>query len=139
MGKRNQLWRGACWLGVVLLSLSAAAAAVESAVTSSEKVFSLGLEEAIEFGEAVEPESSVAPEPGPVAAVAAANLHLGLSAAELSGSEAVLEAQAEDRATPRSGGFGKWLKKRWYIPVIAAVLVGVLASDDDDSGEDSDD
>ena len=111
MQERNSLQRGASLLGILLLTLSAAAAAVEGAAVSSEKVFSLGLEETVEFGEALKPESSLAAEPGTVAAVPAANFQLGFSAAELSGSEAVLEAQAEDRVTPRSGGFGKWIKK----------------------------
>ena len=38
-----------------------------------------------------------------------------------------------------SGGFGRWLKKRWYIPVLAAVVIGVTVADDDDAGEEEDD
>ena len=138
MHERNSLRRGACWLGVLLLSLAATAGAAES-VATSEQVFSLHLEETIEFGESLEAESSETPEPAAVATAPVANWNVAISAAELRGSEAVLEAQAEDRVTPRSGGFGKWLKKRWYIPVIAAVLIGVVASDDDDNDEDSED
>ncbi len=33
------------------------------------------------------------------------------------------------------GGFGRWLKKRWYIPVLAAVALGVALDDDDAAGE----
>ena len=49
------------------------------------------------------------------------------------------------QATPNSelprkrGGVGRWLKKRWWVPVLAAVAIGVAindSGDDDRGGED---
>lgn len=41
-----------------------------------------------------------------------------------------------DQATPqRKKGVGRWLKKHWYVPVLAAIAVGVAI---DQSGGDSD-
>jgi hypothetical protein len=39
-----------------------------------------------------------------------------------------------------SGGFGRWLKRHWYVPVLAAAVVGlvVLDSDDDDAAGEED-
>jgi hypothetical protein len=39
-----------------------------------------------------------------------------------------------------SGGFGRWLKRHWYVPVLAAAAVGlvVLDSDDDDAAGEED-
>jgi len=34
------------------------------------------------------------------------------------------------------GGFGHWLKKRWYIPVLAAVVIAVAVDDDPDEFDD---
>lgn len=45
----------------------------------------------------------------------------------------------QTQSTKSGGGFGRWLKKRWYIPVIAAVVIGVTIADDDDAGEEDDD
>ena len=53
--------------------------------------------------------------------------------------EAAAEAQAERGAMPQRSGFGRWLKKRWWVPVLVAVAVGLAVSDDDDQGEDDDD
>lgn len=133
MQERNSLRKGASLLGILLLSLSTTAAAVETGAGSRDQAFNLELEQSIGFGEPLEAESAETIQP------AAATWSVGISAAELRGSEVVVEAQAEANATPKSGGFGRWLKKRWYIPVLAAVLIGVLAGDDDDNGEDSDD
>ena len=36
---------------------------------------------------------------------------------------------------PQRSGFGSWLKKRWWVPVLVAVAVGLAVSDDDDQGE----
>ena len=139
MQERNPLQKGACWLGVLVLALSASVGAVETGAGSGEQTFDLQLEESIGFGEALDLESSETSEPEAVATSPAANWNVVISAAELSGSEAVLEAQAEENATPKRGGFGSWLKKRWYIPVIAAVVIGFVASDDDDNDADSED
>ena len=53
------------------------------------------------------------------------------------------EAEAEEELAERvkgEGGFGRWLKKRWYIPVLAAVAIGVAVGDDgSDSPEDEED
>ncbi len=36
------------------------------------------------------------------------------------------------------GGFGKWLKKYWYVPVIAGAVLGVAVSDDGSDSNDDD-
>ena len=53
--------------------------------------------------------------------------------------EAAAEAQAERGAMPQRSGFGRWLKKHWWVPVLVAAAVGFAVSDDDDQGEDDDD
>ncbi len=37
------------------------------------------------------------------------------------------------------GGFGRWLKKYWYIPVLAAAAIVVVADDGSDGPEDEED
>ena len=49
------------------------------------------------------------------------------------------EAQAEQGATPQRNGFGRWLKKHWWVPVLVAVAVGVAVSSDDDDGDSEED
>lgn len=49
------------------------------------------------------------------------------------------DALAAQQTAPKKGGFGRWLKKRWYIPVVAGVLLGVALADDSDAGEVDDD
>lgn len=80
---------------------------------------------------AVEPESS--------------NAVAETDAAEISLSEMRAEAWAmQEDDDPAAGmktekkGFGRWLKKHWYVPVLAAVALGVAldGGDDDKSGED---
>ena len=39
--------------------------------------------------------------------------------------------QTSQKGGQKKGGFGRWLKKRWYIPVAAAILLGIELSDDD--------
>lgn len=42
-------------------------------------------------------------------------------------------------ATRKKGGFGRWLKKHWYVPVLVGVAIGVVVADDNDDdslGED---
>ncbi len=34
-------------------------------------------------------------------------------------------------------GFGRWLKKHWYVPVLAAVAIGVAIGDDDSGDNDA--
>ena len=34
---------------------------------------------------------------------------------------------------PNAGGFGRWVKKHWYVPVIAAVAIGFVVADSDDT------
>ena len=51
-----------------------------------------------------------------------------------------LSRAVTDQASAQTdkGGAGRWLKKHWYVPVLAAVILGaVLIGDDDDKdGED---
>lgn len=53
---------------------------------------------------------------------------------------ALQQAEAmEEEAAPKKRGAGRWLKKHWYVPVLAAAAVGALtidSGDDDSSGED---
>ncbi len=49
-------------------------------------------------------------------------------------SKAAAEAALADRAAGGDGGFGRWIKKHWYVPVLAAVAIGVVVSDDGDDG-----
>ncbi len=51
------------------------------------------------------------------------------------------EQAAEDdmAAEAKPKGFGRWLKKHWYVPVLVAVAIGVVVVDDDDDGEEDDD
>lgn len=39
--------------------------------------------------------------------------------------------QTSQQGGKKKGGLGRWLKRRWYIPVAAAILLGVGLSDDD--------
>ena len=34
---------------------------------------------------------------------------------------------------PNSGGFGGWVKKHWYVPVLAAIAIGLVVADSDDN------
>ena len=45
----------------------------------------------------------------------------------------------EASAPEKKKGFGRWLKKRWYVPLLAAAAIGVAVDsggDNDASGED---
>ena len=48
-----------------------------------------------------------------------------------------LDEGPADTPRPDQRGFGRWLKKRWYVPVLAAVVLAVAldSGDDDASGE----
>ena len=43
------------------------------------------------------------------------------------------------QAAPKQRSFGRWLKKYWYVPVLAAAAVGVAVADDDSDGPGDDD
>ena len=48
------------------------------------------------------------------------------------------EKRLEDQARG-GGGFGRWLKKHWYVPVLAAAAVVALAGGDSDDPNDPED
>ena len=41
-----------------------------------------------------------------------------------------------DQMKPKKS-FGRWLKKHWYVPVLAAVAIGVAIGDDDSGDNDA--
>ncbi len=49
-----------------------------------------------------------------------------------------VDRQSEAAGRKKGKGFVRWLKKRWYVPVIAAVVLGV-AFGDDGGGDDAED
>ena len=116
--------------GLALLALLVpVAAGGEEAV---EESFRLHLDEAIEVG-------VLAAEPLATAERNHSELNLSDlgaigSVAEFAGSAAAVEAQQEAQASSKMGGFGRWLKKHWYVPVLVGVLVGATALDDDNDG-----
>ncbi len=63
--------------------------------------------------------------------------------ARLQDSPRVQEVAAEqylaDRARDGSGGFGRWMKKYWYVPVLAAAAIVAVADDGSDGPEDEED
>ncbi len=44
--------------------------------------------------------------------------------------------QTSQQGGKKKGGFGRWLKKRWYVSVAAAILLGIELSDDDNGMDD---
>ncbi len=38
-----------------------------------------------------------------------------------------------DRQPAAKGGFGRWVKKHWYVPVLAAAAIGVAVAGSDDN------
>ena len=46
-------------------------------------------------------------------------------------------ADPADQMKPEKKGFGRWLKKHWYVPVLAAVAIGVAIGDDDSGDNDA--
>ncbi len=120
---------------VAMLQLSAITA-VAGEVTTGEAL-SLHLEDAVlvegpvyqtDFPEVVERQ--------PAPAVGLTELRL------LVESDAYLMSQdaSDPASTQEKKGVGRWLKKHWYVPVLAAIVLGVvLTDDDDDKGEEDDD
>ena len=136
MSPQNRKQHCVAWLAVLILALASAAGAGELAV--GEGAFSLHLEETlapVELGP--EPATSEAAETGAVDSSPLATLHVAALAVEV-GATVAIEAQ-EGQAAPQRKGFGRWLKKHWYVPVLIGAAIGVSVSDsgdDDRSGED---
>ena len=52
-------------------------------------------------------------------------------------SERLEEINAQNNVASRTkekGKFGRWVKKHWYVPVLAAAVIGVAVSDDGSDG-----
>jgi hypothetical protein len=83
--------------------------------------------------------AAVAPRTGPLPDLSRATAPAWSS---LRGSGTTLQQQtqeAEAQAAPKKRGFGRWLKKHWYVPVLVAGAIGVAVDsggDDDSTGED---
>jgi hypothetical protein len=117
----------------VLLVVPAVPATAQQSAPAAAK-FELQLEAALEaqgstFGFAIEPASKETDS-------------AEISLSEMRAEAWTLQEGDDDPAAAmkpdKKRGFGRWLKKHWYVPVIAAVLVGVAlgGGDDDKSGED---
>ena len=119
-------------------------APIWTAESSSPATFSLHLEEILAtqglVGFAAAPEV----EPSASKVVALPTLQLAVDVAKLAGNAAAFnssveaaEAAAQESSTPQRRGFGRWMKKYWYIPVIVA---GVILAEpfDDDKNDDED-
>jgi hypothetical protein len=53
-------------------------------------------------------------------------------------SQVAAQQEVAEQATPKKGKTGRWLKKHWYVPVLAAIAIGVAvggSSDNDQGGE----
>lgn len=133
-----------CSLSLSLLLLLPAMPALAQS-PAVEREFDLGLEaldlEAATLGD----ESTAGAEPADRAASSDAAPTVRLAATELPSSPEISRQRADrtrlaEMAKPKKrGGFGRWLKKHWYVPVLAAAAVGVSVSgggDDDRGGED---
>jgi len=121
---------------VAILQLSAIAA-VAGEVSTAE-LLSLNLEEAVIVeGPVYQTDFPQVVELHPAPAVGLTELRL------LVQSDAyVMSQDASDPAsTQEKKGVGRWLKKHWWVPVLAAVVLGVvlLEPNDDDKGQDDDD
>ena len=109
------------------------AAAGDEAV---EESFRLHLDEAIEVG--VLTAEPLATGERNESALNLSDLSAIGSVVEFGASAASLEAQQDTQASSKKGGFGRWLKKHWYVPVLVGALVGATALDDDNDGEEDD-
>ena len=117
-----------------ILQLSALAATAGEVIVSEG--FSLKLEEAVvDAALVIESDLPQALEFEPVPAVGLTELSLRVLP------DAILMAQegGDPAPTQEKKGVGRWLKKHWYVPVLAAIVLGVVLTDDDDHGEDDDD
>jgi hypothetical protein len=108
--------------------------------------FSLGLPEAADF---VSFEGTTAPAPrivktstGEVSATETGGLESSIAALRARSLQepSLQTTQSGAAGTSEKGGFGRWLKKHWYVPVIVGVAIGVAVSssggDSDATGED---
>ncbi len=118
--------------GVVAAGQADAAASAAAA----EPSFALDLAAVIESGDPADATPTVASQ-APAAHLAAIEAFSDPNAwRHASSSDLGLQ---QNQSSQGGGGFGRWMKKRWYIPVIAAVVIGVTIADDNDSGEEDDD
>ena len=113
-------------LAALLLAPTLAASAQDSTVTGLQ----LDLEAALAapgsaFAAGVEAEAA-----GGAAEAATAEISLSEVRAE---AWALDEGEDDPAAAmkPEKKGFGRWLKKRWYVPVLAAAVLAVALDDDD--------
>lgn len=53
--------------------------------------------------------------------------------------ENLYQATPDPELPRKRGGFGRWLKKHWWVPVLVGVAAGVAISDSDDSNIDDED
>lgn len=127
---------------VPLLALSAlapAASAQEAAVVGlePERTFGLDLATAVEADDLASPTAE--PTLGVEREVHLAALEAFTDPNAWRATHASDASLQETQGSKSGGGFGRWLKRRWYIPVLAAVVIGVTIADDDDAGEEEDD
>ena len=126
--------RPAFSLALVAMLLAVTSPVGSQSIDHGEKVLGLDLSEApkLELGAVGAPQSEAEPvqlvllaEPSPLELVEA-----------FAASTEAVEAAAQEQATPKRSGFGRWLKKHWYVPVIVGVALGVALSSDDDDPND---
>ena len=119
---------------VAILQLSALAAAAGE-VSTGER-FSLHLEDAVlvegpvyqsDFPEVVELQ------PAPAVGITELRSMVRSDAYRMS------QEPSDQTSTEEKKGVGRWLKKHWYVPVLAVVLGVVLLGDDDDDNDGEDD
>lgn len=149
-------------MAAAMLVLLPALAAAEAALVSSRGFapppgsqpptrFSLGLEAALPLGQpplpvqiaADPPADTVASSAGPASAAPRAADPLPLRLPAIGDLSAIGRAQAPTSSDQRAsswGGFGRWLKRHWWVPVLVGVAAGVVIADeggdDDRFGED---
>lgn len=111
---------------------------------SSQTTVDLRLAKTLEFRNADQfEETSMGVEPFQLARLdVAPSQSQGLAGGSLAGlqqdSDRLEQVNAQntlsDSAKPKKGRFGRWVKKHWYVPVLAAAVIGVAVTDDGADG-----
>ena len=137
---KNRTFRTA--LGCLSVCALLASAAAPAHAGNGERRLDLDLEQALK-SESLTPvpqaEEAGRENSEPSKALRVEEFRLHEAAEAYSRSEAGVAAAAAAEATPKRHGFGRWLKKHWYVPVLVGAAIGFAVSDDSDDPNEIDD
>lgn len=131
-----------CGFGLAMLLVLAPV--VPAGAEASGRGFDLGLEQALgsemaDFKAAVTPEEPAGEELSAAQDVAPPIRLASLQEAAWQRSQQQQQQATQSSPQPKKRGFGRWLKRHWWVPVLVGVAVGVVLLDDDSDGPNEDD